>query len=111
MVRIRIRAAASAAMMRRVASSPSSSGIRMSIRITVGSKRAASGHRLEAVSRLGHHLDVLLAGEQHPEAGPDHRLVVGDEDTDRHDRYSLSGRRAVRVKPPPLAVVVVISPL
>ena len=40
--------------------------------------------RLEAVARLGDHLDVLLAGEQHAEAGADHRLVVGDEDADRH---------------------------
>ena len=40
-VRIRIRADASAARIRRVASSPSSSGIRMSIRMTFGWKRAA----------------------------------------------------------------------
>ena len=40
--------------------------------------------RLEAVARLGHDLDVLLVGEQHPEAGADHRLVVGDEHADRH---------------------------
>ncbi len=28
--------------------------------------------RLESVARLGYHLDVVLAGEQHPEAGADH---------------------------------------
>ena len=39
--------------------------------------------RLEPVARLGHDLDVVLAGEQHAEAGAHHRLVVGDEDADR----------------------------
>ena len=37
---------------------------------------------LEPVARLGDDLDVLLAGEQHAEAGADHRLVVGDEHAD-----------------------------
>ena len=36
-------------------------------------------HCLEPVARLGHHLDVLLAGQQHAEPGAHHRLVVGDE--------------------------------
>ena len=45
--------------------------------------------RLEPVARLGDDLDVRLAREQHPEAGADHRLVVGDEDADRH----RAGRR------------------
>ena len=69
------------------------------------------GHRLEPVSRFCYYFDVLFAGEQHPEAGADHRLVVGDEDTNRHDRYPFSGRRALRIKPPPLVVAVIISPL
>ena len=69
------------------------------------------GHRLKSVSRFCYHFDVLFAGEQHPEAGADHRLIVGDEDTNRHDRYPFSGRHAARVKPPPLVVAVVISPL
>ena len=38
--------------------------------------------RLQPVRRLGHDLDVLLAGEQHPKAGADHRLVVGHEHPD-----------------------------
>jgi hypothetical protein len=40
--------------------------------------------RLETVARLGNDFDVGLAGEQHPEACADHRLVVGDEDADAH---------------------------
>ena len=41
-------------------------------------------HRLETVARLGDDFDVPLAGEQHAEAGADHRLVVRDEHTDAH---------------------------
>ena len=67
---------------RRVASSPSSSGIRMSIRTTVGLEARGLVDRLEAVARLGDDLDVRLVGQQHAEAGADHRLVVGDEDAD-----------------------------
>ena len=66
--------------------------------------------RLEPVARLGHDLDVLLAGEQHAEAGADHRLVVGDEDADAHRPSPPSGRRVLRTKPPPAAVPAVISP-
>ena len=63
--------------------------MRMSIRTTVGSEPRRLVDRLEPVARLGHDLDVLLAGEQHPEAGAHHRLVVGDEDADRHGRSPL----------------------
>ena len=62
---------------------------------TVGWKRAAWLDGLEPVARLGHDLDVLLAGEQHPEPGADHRLVVGDEDADAHDGVPSSGSRAL----------------
>ena len=99
-MRIRIRASLSAARMRRVAWSPSSSGMRMSIRTTAGSKPGGLVDRLEPVARLGHHLDVLLACEQHPKAGAHHRLVVGDEHADRHGRSSPSGRRVLRTNPP-----------
>ena len=44
------------------------------------------------------------------EGTADHRLVVGDQDADLHDRYSVNGRRAVRVKPPPFGALVLISP-
>ena len=67
-------------------------------------------HGLAAVARLGHDLDVLLAREQHPEAGADHRLVVGDEDPDGHRPSLSSGRRVLSTKPPPLADPALISP-
>ena len=55
--------------------------------------------RLEPVARLGHDLDVRLVGEQHPEAAPHQRLVVGDEHAD-HARSPPSGSRALSTKPP-----------
>ena len=67
-------------------------------------------HRFEPVARLGDDLDVLLAREQHAEAGADHRLVVGDEDPDRHRPLLSSGRRVLSTKPPPLADPALISP-
>ena len=42
--------------------------------------------RLEPVARLGDDLDVRLTREQHAEARPDHRLVIGDEDAHAHIR-------------------------
>ena len=45
----------------------------------------------------------VLAGEQHPEAGAHHRLVVGDEHADRHARSPPSGSRVLSTKPPPFA--------
>ena len=93
-VRIRTRADASAARIRRVASRPSSSGMRMSISTTVGRKRAAFSTASSAVAGLGDDLDVLLAGEEHAEAGADHRLVVGDEDADAHARPSAGEGKA-----------------
>ena len=65
---------------------------------------------LETVTGLGNHLDVLLAGEQHSETRPHHRLVVGDENTNGHEAPAWSGRRAFRTNPPPLAGAAVISP-
>jgi hypothetical protein len=75
-----------------------------------GTEPGRLGDRLEPVSCLCDDFDVLFAGEQHPEAGPDHGLVIGDEDADRHTRGSGSGRRVLRMKPPPSAVPAVMSP-
>jgi hypothetical protein len=66
--------------------------------------------RFEAVARLGYDFDVVFAREQHPKAGADHRLVVGDEDSDAHCRSLLSGSRVLSTKPPPFADPAVISP-
>jgi hypothetical protein len=67
------------------------------------------GDRFEPVSCLCDDFNVLFASEQHPEAGPDHGLVVGDQDADRH-RGSGSGSRVLRMKPPPFAAPAVMSP-
>ena len=66
--------------------------------------------RFQSVARLGDDLDVLLAGEQHAEAGADHRLVVDDEHADRHQSSPPSGRRVLRMKPLPFTVPALISP-
>ena len=83
--------------------------MRMSISTTVGWKRAAWLTASSAVGGLRDHLEVLLAGEEHPEAGADHRLVVGDEDAD-HGRPPPRGRLVRRTKPPSFALPALISP-
>jgi hypothetical protein len=65
---------------------------------------------LEPVARLGDHFDVVLVGEQHPKARADHRLVVGDQHTDRHRSSWSSGRRVLSTKPPLVAVPALILP-
>ena len=45
---------------------------------------AEASNGLEPVASLGYHVDVLLAGEEHAKAGADHRLIIGDENPDRH---------------------------
>ena len=64
----------------------------------IESRRLLDG--LEPVRRLRDDLDVLLAAEEHPEARPHHRLVVGDENADRHEPLPPIGRRALRTNPP-----------
>jgi hypothetical protein len=68
------------------------------------------GHRFQSVACFGDDFHVLFAGEQHSEAGADHGLVVGDEDSDRHGRSGVSRRRVLSVNPPPFVVPAVISP-
>ena len=97
-----MRAAGSAARMRRVASRPSSSGMRMSIRTTVGIEARGLAGRPRARCRLRDDLDVGLA-----------RAACGSRrgpSTGRRRRgrgWSCaglpSGRRVVSTKPPPLA--------
>ena len=66
----------------------------------VGSKRGRLLDRFEPVRRLGDDLDVVLAGEEHPEAGPDHRLVVGDEHPGGHEALRGDGSRVLRTNSP-----------
>ena len=70
-------------MIRRVAAIPSVPGIRTSMSTTSGPQRRHLGHRLVAVRRLAHDVQVRLDLEDHPEAGPHQRLVVDDQHADR----------------------------
>jgi hypothetical protein len=60
----------------------------------VGTQAARQGHRLVAVGRLADDLDIRLAGQQHPQAGAHHRLVVVDEHPDRQGLGRSNGSRA-----------------
>jgi hypothetical protein len=67
--------------------------------------RTGQLHRFQPVPGLAHHLQVLGRVDQHPEPGPDQRLVVGHHDP--YDRCRLghggppNGRLAATRKPPP----------
>ena len=76
--------------MRRVASSPSRFGIRMSIRTTSGAKLTHGLDRLQAVLGLADDLDVRLRLEDHLEPRPDQRLIVDDQDANAHAPGRLS---------------------
>ena len=52
--------------------------------VSVGTLRGAETQRLVAVTRLPDHLDAGEALQQLPDAGPEQRMIVGDEDPDRH---------------------------
>ena len=73
------RGAAAPERIRRVASRPSISGIRTSIRTTFRAGPPGRVHRLGAVRGVGDDVDAV-GGENHPETGPYQRLVVGDHD-------------------------------
>jgi hypothetical protein len=50
----------------------------------VRAQRGSSGHRLRAVARLTHDLDVAFGFEDEPQPGADHGLVVDEQHPDRH---------------------------
>ena len=106
-------ASPSRAAIRRVASMPSISGMRMSMRTTSGVEPARAVDGLRAVGALAHDLHVLLGVEDHPEAGADQRLVVHEQHADAHAGTSCGswsssppgtsgrvGSRARTAKPP-----------
>ncbi len=53
--------------------------MRMSIRTRSGVELASLGERLAAVGGLAHHLEIGLGLEDHAQATPHERLVVGNE--------------------------------
>ena len=80
--------------MRRVASMPSTPGMRTSISTTSGDEASTSRDRLGAVLGLADDLDVVAGVEDHAEPRPHQRLIVGDDDPDasRHRRPGAGGR-------------------
>jgi hypothetical protein len=65
-----------------VASIPSSSGIRTSIRTNVGIEPARFADRLLAIRGLADDIHVPFGVKDHAETGADERLVVDDQDAD-----------------------------
>ena len=93
-----------------MASSPSSLGHPDVHQDDVGMAAGSLGHGLEPVAGLGDDVDVGLVGEQQPEAGPHHRLVVHHEDPDAHAGSSSNGSEARSTKPPEVAANADMSP-
>ena len=109
-VRIKIRAALSAARMRRVACRPSSSGMRMSIRMTVGSKRAALS---TASSPLLASATTSMSSSPASSMRKPARTIDWSSATSTRIvivRPAPSGSRVLRTKPPSVAVPAVILP-
>jgi len=96
---MRIRVAEPACTIRRVASSPSTLGMRMFHQRHVGLEAPNGRDRLLAVGGLGDDVDVRLRLQQGAKARADHRLVVGDDDPDAHG--VVIGSEALTTKPPP----------
>src|SRR6478672_1323339 len=57
--------------------------------------------RIESIGGLPHELDVLFGPQRHLERRAHERLIVGDEDADRHGNSSSVGRVADTRYPPP----------
>ena len=81
---------AAPAVTARVASIPSSRGIRTSISTTSGRERPHSVDRGSTVVGLADHLDVGLGRQDHPQPGPDQRLVVDEDHPDRRVAHASS---------------------
>ena len=80
--------------MRRVASIPFMPGMRTSISTTCGKQTLAQLDRFRSVGGFVDDLDLFLGVENHPEAVADERLIVAEQDADRHCRTDLE-RQAV----------------
>ncbi len=65
------------------------------MRMTLGRSRRASSIAALPVGGLADHLHVVLSLENHPEAGPDERLVVDDQDPDAAPIGSVPSDRPV----------------
>ena len=88
----------------RVASIPSTRGMRTSISTTSGSQRRVPPRPPRRRRGLADDLELRVRAEDHPEPGPDEPLVVGEQDADH------SGSRARTAKPPSGAGPLASSP-
>ena len=105
-IRTRTGRSPASASSRRVASIPSSSGMRMSISTTSGFSAPDLLDGVEAVGGLADDLEVVLGVEDHAEAGAHERLVVGDQQPDAHatlNSRAADGSAARTRQPPPSA--------
>ncbi len=84
----------------RVASMPSSTGIRTSMRTMSGLAARATFDRLRAIGRLARHPQPGRRGDDAAESRPDQGLVVGHRDGDGHGVPPGSGRVAITWNPP-----------
>ena len=66
---------------------------------TRSGRRRGRVHRVLAVDRLAHDLEVVLGLDEHPQARADEVLVVGDEHADAHAGTAARGSRAWTPKP------------
>ena len=68
---------------------------------TSGSRDRGEADRFVAVFGLADDAQVVFGAEDHPEAGPDERLVVDEQDAHGHDALAVSGKVACTPNPPP----------
>src|SRR6476661_3993759 len=67
----------------------------------VGPQATGLLDRIESIGGLSHEFDVLFGTQRHLERRAHKRLIVGDEDADRHGSSSSVGRVADTRYPPP----------
>ncbi|MET8050223.1 hypothetical protein ABZU75_21750 [Streptosporangium sp. NPDC005286] len=65
-----------------------------------GTQFLGQAHGFVPVGGLAHEFQVGGGGDDHLQGGADQRLVVGQDDVDRHRTAAGRGRRAVTRKPP-----------
>ena len=87
--------------MRRVASTPSTSGIGDVHEDHVGLELVGQAHRLVAVARLAHDLEALF-GHRTAQPLAQHPMVVGQHQADGHNEVLRSGfmQRRADIAPP-----------
>ena len=91
-----IRAGLPAATMRRVASMPSTPGMRTSISTTSGDVASTTATASPPSLGLADNLDVVAGVEDHAEPCPHQRLIVGDDDSDGHGTESKRSSACTR---------------